>query len=45
MTFRQFEIDDVMEAHYRSARWTMAWLCLLLPFLSVLFGLIGVLQG
>ena len=45
MTFRQFEIDDVMKAHYRSARWTMAWLCLLLPFLSVLFGLIGVLQG
>ncbi len=45
MIFRQFEIDDVMEAHYRSARWTMAWLCLLLPFLSVLFGLIGVLQG
>ena len=45
MTFRQFEIDDVMEAHYRSARWTMAWLCLLLPFLSVLFGLIGALQG
>ena len=45
MTFKQFEIDDVMEAHYRSARWTMAWLCLLLPFLSVLFGLIGVLQG
>ena len=45
MTFRQFEIDDIMKAHYRSARWTMAWLCLLLPFLSVLFGLIGVLQG
>ena len=45
MTFRQFEIDDVMKAHYRSARWTIAWLCLLLPFLSVLFGLIGVLQG
>ena len=44
MTFRQFEIDDVMKAHYRSARWTIAWLCLLLPFLSVLFGLIGVLQ-
>ena len=45
MIFRQFEIDDVMKAHYRSARWTIAWLCLLLPFLSVLFGLIGVLQG
>ena len=45
MMFRQFEIDDIMKAHYRSARWTMAWLCLLLPFLSVLFGLIGVLQG
>ena len=45
MTFRQFEIDDVMKAHYRSARWTIAWLCLLLPFLSVLFGLIGVLQS
>ena len=45
MTFRQFEIDDVMKAHYRSARWTIAWLCLLLPFLSILFGLIGVLQS
>ena len=45
MIFRQFEIDDVMKAHYRSARWTIAWLCLLLPFLSVLFGLIGALQG
>ena len=45
MTFRQFEIDDVMKEHYRSARWTIAWLCLLLPFLSILFGFIGVLQG
>ena len=45
MTFRQFEIDDIMKAHYRSARWTIAWLCLLLPFLSILFGLIGVLQS
>lgn len=25
MTFRQFEIDDVMKEHYRSARWTIAW--------------------
>ena len=45
MTFRQFEIDDAMKEHYRSARWTIAWLCLLLPFLSILFGFIGVLQG
>ena len=45
MKFRQFEIDDVMKEHYRSARWTIAWLCLLLPFLSILFGFIGVLQG
>ena len=45
MTFRQFEIDDVMKEHYRSTRWTIAWLCLLLPFLSILFGFIGVLQG
>lgn len=45
MTFRQFEIDDVMKEHYRSARWTIAWLCLLLPFLSIIFGFIGVLQG
>lgn len=45
MTFRQFEIDDVMKEHYRSARWTTAWLCLLLPFLSIIFGFIGVLQG
>ena len=45
MIFRQFEIDDVMKEHYRSARWTIAWLCLLLPFLSIIFGLIGVLQG
>ena len=45
MTFRQFEIDNAMKEHYRSARWTIAWLCLLLPFLSILFGFIGVLQG
>ena len=45
MTFRQFEIDDVMKEHYRSARWTIAWLCLLLTLLSILFGFIGVLQG
>ena len=45
MTFRQFEIDDVMKEHYRLTRCTIAWLCLLLPFLSILFGFIGVLQG
>lgn len=45
MNFKQFEIDDVMKEHYRSARWTIAWLCLLLPFLSILFGFVGVLQG
>ena len=45
MNFRQFEIDDVMKEHYRSARWTIAWLCLLLPFLSIIFGFIGVVQG
>lgn len=34
-----------MKEHYRSARWTIAWLCALLPFLSIIFGFIGVLQG